>query len=291
MKQPLVSLITINYNTEDYTLELLASLQESEYENWELIIVDNSSRVDPTDKLNSLGNKVNYYRSEQNLGFAGGNNKGVELANGEYYFFVNNDTEVTPTLIGDLIEKFQSNPHIGLLSPKIVYHNTNIIQYAGYTELTQLTLRNEAVGNKREDNGEFESFIPTPYAHGAAMMTSREVVNNVGLMPELFFLYYEEVDWSQSIKEAGYEIWVDQAAKIYHKESMSIGKGNPLKTYYLTRNRILFCRRHRDFFQNFLFFSYSWLFVLPLKSLQYLIKRDQKQLKAFVNAYYWHLKN
>ena len=289
-ESPLVSLITIDYNSPQYTLALVESLKSSTYSNWELIIVDNAQNDEAARLLSDLGSNIRFYTAPQNLGFAGGNNYGVEQAKGDYFFFINNDTEVTPELIGQLVSRMQSNERIGLISPKIKFFETNLIQYAGYTELSK-TMRNEAVGSKQEDNDQYQSLIRTPFAHGAAMMTSRTVVEQIGMMPELYFLYYEEMDWSEIIKRAGLEIWVDQSAVIYHKESMSIGKLNPLKTYYLSRNRILFSRRNNPLLRNIFFVLYSYFIVLPLKSITFCLKREWDHLNSLVKAHLWHLSN
>ena len=111
----LVSIITINYNSLDYTLELLKSLENSLYRDFEVIVVDNCSSSNPEEILKKDFPNVIFNRSEENLGFAGGNNKGIELASGEYLFFINNDTEVTPELIGDLVDSFKESDDIGMI--------------------------------------------------------------------------------------------------------------------------------------------------------------------------------
>lgn len=76
------------------------------------------------------------------------------------------------------------------------------------------------------------------------MMIKREVVEKAGMMPEIFFLYYEELDWSTSMTRAGYELWYEPRCTVFHKESQSTGQLSRLRTYYLTRNRLLYARRN-----------------------------------------------
>ena len=95
------------------------------------------------------------------------------------------------------------------------------------------------------DDGSFDTPRDTPYAHGAAMMVRREAVGKAGPMPEEYFLYYEELDWSERLREAGYRIVYDPRATVFHKESATTGQQGPLRSYYLTRNRLLFARRNR----------------------------------------------
>src|SRR6185503_17526378 len=96
----------------------------------------------------------------------------------------------------------------------------------------------------------------TNHAHGAAMMVKREVIEKVGMMPEFYFLYYEELDFCEHIKKGGYTIWYIAESVVYHKESMTVGGENALKTYYMARNRILFMRRNNSGFNLVVFFIY-----------------------------------
>ena len=286
-KKDLVSIITINYDSLTSTLELIESLSHSENRNFETIVIDNYSSDDPTPVLSKI-NGIRYFRSSKNLGFAGGNNLGIREAIGEYLLFVNNDTEFTPSLIDDLIETFKDNPNAGLISPKIVYYNTSIIQFAGYTEISNITGRNKALGNKEIDDDTYAGVVKTPYAHGAAMMTKRSVLDKSGYMPEIYFLYYEELDWCEQIKKVGFDILVNLNTHILHKESMSVGKNSPLKTYFLTRNRILFFLRNKDTLAKTVFLMYFFLLVTPMKSMVAAVKGEWRQLRAFWKGIIWH---
>lgn len=281
---PLVSVITVNYNSTQVTLELLQSLRSSTYTSTEIIVVDNGSTENPKTKINNDFPEVQVIRSDKNLGFAGGNNLGIYAAQGDFLFFINNDTEVTPDLISNLVSILENNSSIGAISPKIKYFNTNIIQYAGYTPMSLITARNEAIGNKQEDNDQFAGLHSTPYAHGAAMMVRKSIIDKVGLMPEEFFLYYEELDWCEQMKRAGFSIMVDLSSVIYHKESMSVGKASPLKLFYQTRNRVLFVRRNMSWISQVLFHLYFYWIVSPVKLLQYFVKGEQAYRKAFWRA-------
>jgi GT2 family glycosyltransferase len=278
---PLVSIITVNFNSTAVTIAMLKSLKNLMYSPIEVVVIDNGSWEDPEEPIKSTWPSVIYKRSNVNLGFAGGNNLGISLAHGEYFFFINNDTEVTPSLVTNLVKALEENPGVGIVSPKIMYYQTNMVQYAGYTPMHPITARNQAIGNKQEDAGNHHELRDTPYAHGAAMMTRREVITHVGMMPTNFFLYYEELDWCESIKRAGFNIKVDLSSVIYHKESMSVGKASPLKLFYQTRNRILFVRRNMSAVSNWLFHIYFYLLVSPLKLGRFLIKREYANSKAF----------
>jgi GT2 family glycosyltransferase len=177
-----------------------------------------------------------------------------------------------------------NNDTIGVVSPKIKFFNTNIIQYAGYTPMSLVTARNEAIGNKQEDSNQYTGLHPTPYAHGAAMMVKKMVIEKAGAMSEDFFLYYEELDWCEQIRRRGFSIMVDLDSVIYHKESMSVGKASPLKLFYQTRNRILFVRRNMPTLNKILFHLYFYTAVSPTKLLLYLVKHQKTYTSAYWSA-------
>ncbi len=293
MKQ--VSIITVNFNQPKVTEELLESIPHSKA-GLELIVVDNGSKTDiPTDWQSKYPH-VKFIRSEKNLGFAGGNNLGIKEAAGDYLFFVNNDTEFTPGLVEKLVEVMEANPAVGMISPKIKYfHDKSLIQYAGYTPMNYYTCRNSCIGLHEKDKGQYDHFTgPTAYCHGAAMMVKKEAIEKAGVMNENFFLYYEEVDWCEHIKRAGYQAWVCTDALIYHKESVSVGKKSRLKEYFMNRNRILFIRRNAPAFKEIVFLIYFNLLVAPRNVISYIRDKNYNFIPMLFKAIWWnftHSKN
>ena len=287
---PRVSIITINYNQLQVTCELLDSLRKLTYPDVEVIVVDNFSVDDPTSIIRSQYPEVKFIRSGRNLGFAGGNNLGIIASTGKYLLFLNNDTEAHPGFLEPLVNLFETTPQAGIASSKILYHNSGeTIQYAGSTCINPYTGRNKRVGFMEKDRGQHDLLKETDLAHGAAMMVPRHVVEKVGMMPEFFFLYYEEIDWCESIKRAGYKIFFVPASKVYHKESMSIGKKSTVKTYYMTRNRLLFMRRNTSGTKKLAWIFFFLLFSLPKNALTYLMKREIDHSKAFWKGLLWNI--
>lgn len=250
-----LSIITVNYNGLNDTCALIDSIPFNE--DMEVIVVDNGSQEDEASRLQERYRNIRVICSDKNLGFAGGNNLGIKAAKGKYLYLINNDTvfkEFNPQV---LISRLESSPKIGMVCPKIRFAwDKKPMQFAGYTPLSPITVRNRAIGYGEEDNGQYDMPSQTPYAHGAAMMLKREIINKVGLMPECYFLYYEELDWSMMITRAGYEIWYEPASTIYHKESQSTGQNSPLRTYYITRNRLLLVKRNWSYVPKFLSYAY-----------------------------------
>ena len=276
----IISIITINYNGLKDTCALLDSIPPSE--NLEIIVVDNASREDEATHISQRYPHVTVVRSQENLGFAGGNNLGIKAAHGQYLFFVNNDTEIPePQDIDKLIERFSASDRIGVVCPKIrFFWDHRPIQFAGYTPLSKITMRNRSIGFGEQDQGQYEHPHPTPYAHGAAMLVKREALEKTGLMPECYFLYYEELDWSVMFRRAGYELWYDPACTIYHKESQTTGQASPLRTYYITRNRLLFAKRNMAIPVRWLTYSYLIGVVAMRDMIKQLMLKRLDLLKA-----------
>lgn len=269
----IISIITVNYNGFDVTCGMIESLAAHMDTPYELIVVDNGSEKDEAAMLAARYPHIQAIRSRENLGFAGGNNIGIRAASGRYLFFLNNDTFITDNSVRHLRETLESHPETGCVCPKIKFAAPgHPIQFAGYTPLSPVTLRNSLVGFGCADNGSFDTPAVTPYAHGAAMMVRREAVEKAGPMPEMYFLYYEELDWSERIKEAGYDIRYDPRCTVYHMESRTTGADSPLKAFYLTRNRLLFASRNRWGVKKILSLAYLASIAPAKNAAAYLMK-------------------
>ncbi len=289
-ENPLISIIALNYNQKEVTCEFLKSLHCLEYTNFEVIIVDNASNENPKGAFIDAFSDVQVILSSENLGFTGGNNLGIINAKGEYYFIVNNDTEVTPDLLDKLLLPFYEDEKIAMVSPKIKFFNhPDTIQYAGFNLINPLTGQNGAVGSKEIDNGQHDTPGFTNYAHGAAMLVSKKAADHVGLLPDQFFIYYEELDWSAQMIKAGYKIYYQARATIYHKESVTMGKESSTKAYYHTRNRILFMRRNYSGWQLATFYAFLITAVIPKAFLKYAVTFRTAHLKSLIRALSWHL--
>ncbi|WP_431356684.1 glycosyltransferase family 2 protein [Prevotella communis] len=282
----IISIITINYNGLKDTCELIESLP-LEDKSIEVIVVDNASEEDEATIITNRYPQVKVIRSEKNLGFAGGNNLGIKAAQGKYLFFINNDVILKPQTsdIRHLISRLETDDKIGAVCPKIRFAWDDYpIQFAGYTPLSRYTMRNRSIGFGETDKGQYDTAHQTPYAHGAAMMVKREVLEKVGLMPECYFLYYEELDWSMMFTRAGYAIWYEPACTIYHKESQATGQNSPLKTYYLTRNRLLFVKRNIQGLRRYITYTYLLLVVAPRDICRYIMHRQFNLASATIKG-------
>lgn len=274
-----LSIITINYNGLNDTCELIESIPFSN--EMEVIVVDNASIQDEASIISERYPQVKVVRSSKNLGFAGGNNLGIKEAKGKYILLINNDTYFKEFNIDALIKRIDSSDKIGIVCPKLLFAwGNNPIQFAGYTPLSNITVRNQAIGFGEEDRGQYDKAHPTPYAHGAAMLIKRETLEKVGVMPECFFLYYEEIDWSMLFTRAGYDIWYDPACTVYHKESQTTGQNSPLRTYYITRNRLLLVKRNYKGINKYL----SYIYLIGIVGLRDILKYTFTQQPGLLKA-------
>lgn len=275
-KKGLVSIITVNYNGWRDTCAMIDALWRHETYPYEVIVIDNASAGDDVEQIENYLNKnrashpsaaasaqslrpfphVNLIRSSKNLGFAGGNNLGLPVAKGEYLFFLNNDTEIAGPVLEVMVNRFLADPQIGALSPRIeLTHTPGLVQYAGDWRLTPITLRNRCPDAHLPNRDRISREVEV--VHGAAMMLRRDVVDRIGPMYEGYFLFYEEFDWSYAVLAAGYKVWFEAAATIYHKEGKSIGLRSPLRERYLVHSRLLFAKR-------WVRKPYLWLTILYL---------------------------
>jgi len=290
----LVSIITVNFNQHQVNIDFLKSIKANpSHHNVEVIMVDNGSKEEFEDEYKSIYSNLIYVRSNKNLGFAGGNNLGIEVASGDYLLLLNNDTEITSNTIDVLVDELEQNKEIGLISPLILYYDKpDVIQYAGFTKMNYLTCRNAEIGHLDFDKGQYIlDSRETGYCHGAAMMCRKADLEIAGLMADEFFLYYEELDWCEKFKKAGKKVWFTGKTKIYHKESISVGKESVIKTYFMTRNRMLFIRRNTGYF-NTVLFSIYYIFIASSKQIiNYLIKGRKDLVIYTLRGIFWNFTN
>lgn len=289
----LTSIISVNYNQPQVTLDFLLSVsQNTERNSVEVILVDNGSYENFESAFKAVYPDLVYIRSEKNLGFAGGNNLGIRQASGEYLLFLNNDTELVEAFVETLIDEFHVHPEIGLLSPLILYFDDKTkIQYAGFSEMNYLTCRNKGIGNQETNLNQHDRSQETGFIHGAAMMCRRDDLKKVGLMEENYFLYYEEIDWCEKFKKAGKKIWFTGRTKIYHKESISVGRESSLKTYFMHRNRMLYVRRNTNIFNILMFTMYYVAVACPKTIFKYYLNGRKDLIPWVFKALLWNFTN
>ncbi len=285
-----VAIVSVNYNQTALTADMLESLQRAGLPAWcEVWVVDNASKEDGSAVLAKAYPWINTIRSEQNLGFAGGNNLAIAQCKSEYVFLLNNDALVDPGLLEGLLGRFRENPRLGAVSPVIYdYPQTTskpTIQYAGATRVSGWTGRNQTLLRGEAAGAQGTGLQPVEFTHGAAMLVSRAVLDKVGLLEEGFFLYYEELDWCDNIRAAGFDIALDADRAVWHRESVSTGVDSAFKTYWINRSRILYVRRNKSALQGGLFGAFYLMGVLPVHGVRHFLAGRKQHVRALWEAF------
>jgi len=263
-----VAIVIVDYNSIEDTRECLQSLLKIKHQTFKysVIVVDNGSK-----ELFSLppglkADNIEILRSESNLGFTGGNNLGLRYAvdklHPDYLLLLNNDTLVDPDFLEKMMERIRSDVSIGLVGAKTYfvkdreYHLQsydkselgNVIWFAGGS-IDWPNLAAFHRGVDEVDRGQFDDLDQTDFVTGCTFLMPISVLERVGYLDEKYFLYLEDVDYSQRVKQAGYRLSVCSQALVWHKNAGSSGgAGSLVHRYYQTRNRLFFGWKYSDRF-------------------------------------------
>jgi len=260
--QPLVFIVIVNWNGRDITLDCLDSLSRISYTNVKALVVDNASTDGSVEAIRSKFRDVVVLKMSSNLKFAAGTNVGIRygLEHGaDMFLLLNNDTTVDREFLSRMVDRLRSVPSAGMVGSKIYYHNDPArIWFAG-GKLSMWTGTMRHIGIREMENGQYDASREIEYTTGCCILTSREMVEKVGMLDESFSMYTEDADWSMRVRQAGYSIMFEPEAKIWHKVSVSAG-GN-LSSF----------KMKNKFISNLRFFAryaawYHWL-VFPWASI------------------------
>jgi hypothetical protein len=249
-KQPKVSIIILNWNGLEDTIECLESLQKITYPNYELIVIDNNSEGSDAEVLRGkFSGYIHLIENDKNYGFCEGNNIGIRHAlknQADYILILNNDTTVAPDFLSELVRIGESDPQIGLLGPKIyLYHEPNRIWFAGGR--ISLLSKSSNRGYMESDQGQFNKIDHVDVLSGSCMLIKRQVFERIGLFDPVYFFSFEDVDLSLRSTHAGFVNVFVPDSKIWHKVFRS-GLRNRNIPYYTCRNAIILARKHYKFF-------------------------------------------
>lgn len=243
-----IAVIILNWNGKDDTLACLESVTSIDYPNFQVVVVDNGSTDSSVEAIRQAFPKVLVLETGANLGYAGGNNVGIRWALGQGFdgiLVLNNDTVVDKDLLHAFARAQQRFPQAGVFGSKIYYHaQPNILWFAGGKWRPDI-LEFEHVGQDREDGPQYSKPKTFDYMTGCALYAPTEVFRSIGLFDEDYYLTFEETDWCYRARNKGFTPMYIPDARLWHKVSASFGGAvSPLMTYFMTRNRLLFVRRH-----------------------------------------------
>jgi GT2 family glycosyltransferase len=242
--EPKVGIVILNWNRADDTIACVHSLKRMAYGNYEVVLVDNGSRDDSVERLRSTFPDIHLIDNQQNLGFAQGNNIGIAhlLQQGcDYVMLLNDDAEVGPDTISRLIEFAESDPLIGVVGPTICYYaQPRTIWSAGgavtpHGEPSHLDVDQDlaVVGTSPRD---------VAYVTGCAILVKRAVVDQIGVLDDRFFIYFEETEWCARAQQAGFRVVHVPESVMWHKVTPTARASSPRYLYLMARNRLLYLR-------------------------------------------------
>ena len=256
---PAVFIVVLNWNGWRDTHACLESLAELAYPNAHVIVVDNASEDGSEARLRELHPALTLLQSGANLGFAGGNNVGLRyaLAHGaEYVWLLNNDTLVEPGALTALVDKMRREPDLGLCGSTLLYEaDRNTVQALGGARYNRWLGTVEHIGQHQPRGSADEKGVEKDvekrlsYLIGASTLASRAFLEQVGLLQDDYFLYFEELDWATRAR-GSFRLGYASKSIVYHKEGSSIGGTDRAKTtksytadHYALKNRVRFTRR------------------------------------------------
>ena len=281
-----VSIIILNWNGKEDTIECLESLRKLDYPNYEIIVVDNGSTDGSCEIFKKNYPYVKLIENEKNLGVAEGNNLGIYQAKGEYILLLNNDIVVDRNLLNELLTVLESNPEIGIVGPTMYYYDDpKRIWFGGGGKICWNRGKTNILRSNEIDNGQFEKITEVDYIVSCALLTKKELFKKIGYMDSKYFAYFDETDWCVRAHKAGYRVLYVPKAKIWHKISSTSKKISGFTEYYFTRNQFLFMKRHATRRQYLSFLLHFLGFQFWFKSgILMIYHRDVKSFISFLNG-------
>jgi len=248
---PKVSVILLNLNGYEDTRDCLDSLQQVQYPNFDVIVVDNGSSDDSSARLEREFPDVKLLGSTENIGFTGGNNLGIEYAlshGAAYVLLLNNDTVVDPSFLTHLAQMGETDPRIGILGPKVFYASEPTrIWYAGGDVRYGRGSCDHVGKDQFDQDGKFSRTQDTAFITGCAMMIRAEVLLEIGLLDSRLFIYWEDNDFCMRARNAGYRCVFVATAHVWHKISRTCGLESSFTLYLSTRNQLIWIAKHVPF--------------------------------------------
>lgn len=271
---PKVFIIMVNWNGWEDTVECLHSLDKLDYSNYSSIVVDNGSTDSSVQEISRRFPDIMLIESDENRGFAGGNNLGIKQALNEgtdYVWLLNNDTVVDKDALSHLVQRMEEDTDIGICGSKLIYyHQCDTIQALGGGSYNKWLATTDNFGQHQP--------VDTPcnpqqieddldFVIGASMLVSRSFLNEVGWLSEDYFLYYEEIDWGIRA-QPHFSLGFAPKSIVYHKEGASTKATNRrkdnksrLSDYYLVKNRFKLTQKFYPYLLPLMYLTTGWTII------------------------------
>jgi hypothetical protein len=300
MDYPKVIVLTLNYNGKPLLDDCITSYLANDYLNFEIVMIDNGSHDGSEEYVKATYPMVTCIQTGKNLGYSGGFNVGLKYAfenrKADFALITNNDVKVDSKVISSLVEAALEDSLRGFVTGKVYYFDQpETLQSVGkYEDL--IRWNGDHIGAREIDEGQYNEPSERFFIDDIFTLVHRDLYENIGGYDTTYFLQCEEYDWQARAKKAGYKMYYTPKAKIWHKESMTLGKSSPLKSYYDARNPLIVIMKHKskEFYRKYLRWHF-WNIVL-MTSARVTIKRFEIYRawmiwKGFVSALIWRLRN
>lgn len=295
-----VYIVIVNYNGWSDTIECLESVYKNDYQHYQVIVIDNQSTDDSIrmiqrwcdgdidvlshleqfvhplikkpvrysyidydegfDTNKKVNNDLIIIRNSENNGFAAGNNIAIKYAmlqnDFEYIWLLNNDTVIECGSLVDLVAGFEEHPDCAAVGSKIMYYdNPHILQSIGSVDHATVIKDSQT-----SDYGQYDQDMAVDDIMGASLLVHKKAIDDVGMMPEQYFLYGEETHWCHDFIKYGFKLYYIHKSRVYHKKSVSTGGSrSPLTLYYQTRNSYILAKNTLDKKTYLRYFLYNTL--------------------------------
>lgn len=293
-KQPSVSVVIVHHSGSEILRVCLESLFNTEYSNFQVILVDNGSNDGSVESIRRINrDRLKVIRSDVNLGFVAGNNLALKHIKSKYVMLLNNDTKVEPDWLKYLVEVMESDPSIGACQPKLLSLNDpRFFEYSGCAggmlDVFGVPFcRGRVFDVIEEDRGQYDTTADVFWAGGAAILIKRQVLREAGVLDEIFYAHMEEIDLCWRIRLLGYRVVCVPRSIVYH---LGGGTQLPEKFYLKHRNNLIMMLKNYSPPNLFRFFSGR--IVLDIISFVYFpITGDTHRSFFVLKAYAWLVKN
>ncbi len=298
MKHPKVFVLVLSFNGKHLLPDALSSYLANDYPNFSVVVIDNGSSDGTMRFVKSNFPQIKIIRTEMNLGYSGGFNLGLKYAFGEneaqYALITNNDVKVDKKVISELVKVAETDRKIGFVTGKVYYYDRpEVLQTVGKMD-DPIKWNGEHIGRGEIDRGQYDEIYERYFIDDIFTLVRKAVFTDTKGYDTEFFLEAEEYDWQARAKKLGYKIMYTPYAKIWHKESITIGKTSPLKAYYDARNPMLVVLLHKSP-QFFRIYFWTHLIRHILKGSLVSVKRGDYSIaiatwKGFFSGVMWGVK-
>ncbi len=282
MSPPRVAVIVLNYNGKEVTLQALPSISQMRYPSFDVVVVDNASTDDSVSAIRAAHPELAIVTVDVNQGAAGGYNLGMRWAldrGYDYLLILNNDIEVHPDLLTELVAVAERTPTIGAVGPKVYYfwNRDRIWSAGGRIRFREAVTRERGLGEV--DHGQYDRDQAVDYINGCGLLIRRQALLAAGLWDPIFHLSVEDADWCLRLRRAGFSVWYAHRAVLWHMVAFTTGIYKPSKTFHTGRSTAIFVRRYGNAW-NWLTYLLFTAAALPAAFVRELFRGNQAAVTA-----------